>query len=138
MSNKIERLLKDHNLRKTNIRMRVLELFLGEERALSQNDIEVKLEEADRITLYRTLKSFEKNGLIHKAIDGSEKMKFALCSHDCNVEKGHNDKHAHFHCKDCGQTFCLENVSTPNVEVPKGYRVESSHLVLNGRCEKCS
>ncbi|MEL7122081.1 MAG: transcriptional repressor [Bacteroidota bacterium] len=138
MSTTIEKLLKDHKLRKTEIRIKVLELFMSEDRALSQNDIEAKLLEADRITLYRTLKSFEKNGLIHKAIDGSERMKFALCSFDSNKKNGHKDKHAHFHCNSCGQTFCLESVSTPDVVVPKGYIVDTSHLVLNGRCEKCS
>ncbi len=135
---KVEHLLKAHQLRRTETRVEVLELFLEKDMALAQKDIEDELGTIDRITLYRTLRTFEDKGLIHRAIDGSEKLRFALCSHECNPVEGHFDEHAHFHCKVCEKTYCLEQIHTPSVRVPKGYQIESSHLVLKGICEHCS
>ncbi len=137
-STKAENLLKSHQLRRTDTRVDVLDLFIRKDIALAQRDIEEELGAIDRITLYRTLRTFEEKGLIHRAIDGSEKLRFALCSHECNAEEGHFDEHAHFHCKLCESTFCLDQVITPSVKVPRGYTIESAHLVLKGICEKCN
>ena len=130
-------LLEDHKLRKTTIRLQVLDLFLQAKAALSSNRIEQQLDKIDRITLYRTLKTFEKEGLIHKAIDGSDKAKYALCSEACSPEH-HHDNHAHFRCGDCGRTYCLDQVEAPRINVPDGFQVDASYLVLEGVCEACS
>ena len=130
-------LLTHHQLRKTQFRERVLDLFLHADQALSQRDLEEQLHESDRITLYRTLKTFEEKGLIHKAIDGSDRLKYALCSGHCDVH-AHHDHHAHFHCESCGRTFCVEEVLAPHLEAPPGFVVESTHLIINGRCALCA
>lgn len=131
-------LLAAHRLRKTRFRERVLDIFLQHTRALSQKDIEDALRESDRITLYRTLKTFEEYGLIHKAIDGSDKLKYALCHAGCG-ERAHQDDHAHFHCDTCGQTFCVEDIKTPiAAAAPPGFVVENTCLIINGRCARCA
>ena len=130
-------LLKEHKLRKTEVRIQVLELFLRSEEALSSNLIEKEFDKIDRITLYRTLKTFEQTGLIHRAIDGSDKIKYALCHQGCTTDH-HHDNHAHFRCDDCGKTFCLDDIETPQLTIPKGFKVDTTHLVIEGQCEKCS
>lgn len=130
-------LLNTHHLRKTQFREKVLDIFLRHDHALSHRDIESQILEADRITLYRTLRTFEEKGLIHKAIDGSDKLKYALCSGHCDVH-AHHDYHAHFHCASCGQTFCIGEVSPPGMQAPPGFVVESMHLIFNGRCALCA
>ncbi len=130
-------LLTSHQLRKTQFRERVLDVFMRHDRALSQSDLEDILEESDRITLYRTLKTFEEKGLIHKAIDGSDKLKYALCSGHCDVH-AHHDHHAHFHCETCGRTFCVEEVKAPELQAPRGFVVENTCLIINGRCASCA
>ncbi len=130
-------LLTAHHLRKTQFRERVLHIFLKFNRALSPKDIEEELLESDRITLYRTLKTFEEKGLIHKAIDGSDRPKYALCSGHCDVH-AHHDYHAHFHCESCGRTFCVEEVQAPELEAPAGFVVEHTYLIINGRCASCT
>ncbi len=137
MDERIFNLLKNHNLRKTAIRKEVLSVFLQHDEALSHADIEGYFEEIDRITLYRTLKTFEERGLIHRAIDGGDKAKYALCSEGCTTHH-HADHHAHFHCDDCGKTFCLEGVEPPQVKPPEGFEVTDTQLVLRGHCEACS
>lgn len=130
--------LDKHDLRKTIIRKDVLKIFVqAEGKALSSKDIEQALENPDRITLYRTLRSFEEKGLIHQAVDGSGTSKYALCSEDCTVHE-HQDDHAHFHCTKCEQTICLETGPRSPVNVPEGYIVRRSYLVLEGLCRRCA
>jgi Fur family ferric uptake transcriptional regulator len=129
-------LLKSNGLRKTQIRLDVLHTFLTSEQAYGQGDIEQIHPTTDRISLYRTLKTFEDKGIIHQAVDGSGKMKYALCKHNC-TEHEHLDHHAHFHCTNCEKTICLDSISVPEVELPKNYQLKQSHLVLSGICEDC-
>lgn len=129
-------LLKSHQLRSTAVRKQVLELFLQSKHAIGKINIEQELEEIDRITLYRTLRTFEQKGIIHQAMDGSGKTKYALCSHKCDEHK-HHDHHAHFHCKSCKKTICMDEISLPKLAIPEGYQIESAQLILSGKCNEC-
>lgn len=132
-----EEMLKSRGLRKTSARKEVLDLFLQEAKALSKQDIEAELGAMDRITLYRTLKSFEDKGLIHEALDGTNYTKYALCEEECTDEE-HQHNHAHFHCEKCGITFCVDEVIIPKVNTPKGLEINSVEMVLKGLCRQCS
>ena len=129
-------ILNDHGLRNTKVRREVLQVFLDQRNALSHQHIEQKLDNVDRITLYRTLKTFEKNGIIHRAIDGGDKIKYALCAPGCD-EHQHTDHHAHFHCVACDRTLCLDEVHIPKVKVPANYAIHDVHLILSGTCAAC-
>ena len=135
--NKSEELLKRHSIRVTSMRKEILNIFLEYDKALSHNDIELELEDCDRITLYRNLKNFQEKGIIHKAIDGTNTPKYALCEQQCD-EHHHHDDHVHFHCERCDSTFCLDDVSLPEVNTPAGYSISSANLILNGTCNICS
>ena len=138
MKEEILQRLEESDLRKTAIRKEVLQLFLEQRgRALSSKEIEQSLDKPDRITLYRTLKAFEQNGVIHQAVDGSGTAKYALCEDNCSVHD-HHDEHAHFHCLNCGKTICLEGKVDSQIKVPEGYKVRQAHLVLEGECRDCS
>jgi Fur family transcriptional regulator, ferric uptake regulator len=137
MEEEIKKRLEAHNLRKTAIRKEVLELFIESEgRALSNQDLEERLNNPDRITLYRTLKVFEDKGLIHLAVDRGGISKYALCSEGCDAHS-HHDSHAHFHCQVCGKTICLEGDIRIEARPPRGYRVHQEKLVLEGECADC-
>lgn len=133
----IIQLLKAHQLRLTPIRQQVLALFLTKQEAISQNFLETALQDADRITLYRTLRSFEEKGLIHRAVDGTDKIKFALCGTRCSPQ-AHQHHHAHFHCDQCQRTFCLEELPAPAIPALSNFEVASTHLVVRGRCNHCT
>jgi len=136
MSNQSIDILKAKNLRLTPIREKVLSLLLSSEKAIANKDIEMAFDYLDRITLYRTLKSFEEKGIIHKIEDGTGVAKYAVCVDDCQ-EGHHHDEHVHFHCNDCGDTFCVEEVAIPKIQTPKKHKVETTSIVLNGTCESC-
>ena len=131
------RILKANRLSKTEVRKKILELFMQSDIALSLPEIESSFEKIDRITLYRTLKTFESKGIIHKAIDGTNHPKYAMCSGHCD-EHSHHDNHAHFHCTACEKTICLDHVLTPNIpNLPAGYSVNETNLILSGVCIDC-
>jgi len=132
-------ILKAHNLKSTESRLTILAIFKKNMHALSYNDIESLLTvKLDRVTVYRTLKSFEENGLIHQIYDGSAQVKYALCHNgSCNSNQ-HKDSHAHFRCDKCDKTFCLSDVITPMADLPEGYQSKSQSVFIQGICKVCN
>jgi Fur family ferric uptake transcriptional regulator len=130
-------LLKEHDLRVTDSRAQVLDVFMGQGLALSQPDIERALgDDFDRVTIYRSLTAFLEKGLIHKVLDDSGAAKFALCIHDQETHK-HNDSHVHFKCMECGTTKCMDELGFPDFKAPEGYSFESTNVLVQGICPKC-
>ena len=138
--NQIERHLTDFNLRPTACRMEVLKAFEVNEFALSQGDIELKLQAAfDRVTIYRTLKTFLSQGLIHKVLDDQGGAKYALCKDLCHQgEQVHQHDHVHFKCNECGQTICLEDIIIPKIQLPDRFLKQESNLLIQGICKECN
>ncbi len=131
--------LKALNLRQTDAREAVLELFLNGHYALAHSDLEAELtDKFDRVTIYRTLKTFVDKGLIHKVLDDVGGMKYALCKNECNTaEHHHQHDHVHFKCNECGQTTCLEEVTIPALTLPIGYKKSEMNLLVQGTCVLC-
>ena len=132
-----DHLLKDFKLRATPTRQEILHLFIQKEYALSHGDIENAISSSlDRVTVYRTLKTFLDKGLIHKVLDDEGSLKYALCNEACN-QAGHHHDHVHFKCLKCGQTNCLQ-IEVPPVKLPKGYKPKEVNLLIQGICDHCS
>lgn len=130
-------LLKDFKLRSTPNRQEILHLFLEKSYALSHADIEKEIANSlDRVTVYRTIKTFLDRGLIHKVLDDEGSLKYALCNAACTAA-GHHHDHIHFKCTKCGQTCCL-STEVPPIKLPKGYKASSVNLLIQGICERCS
>ena len=131
------RLLKTFRLRSTPTRQEILHLFLKKDYALSHSDIESEIaDDLDRVTVYRTLKTFSDRGLIHKVLDDGGILKYALCSEACSATR-HQHEHVHFKCTNCGQTNCLD-VDIPMVKLPKGYIPKEVSFLVRGTCQNCS
>ena len=129
-------LLDKKNIKITANRLLILEVFLHNNYALSLTDILEQLPWADKATVFRTLKTFEKNALIHLIDDGGKAVKYALCSDSCEVT--HHHIHPHFHCEKCGKTICLtaQDISIP--KLPDSYETHSYSLVISGVCSDCN
>jgi len=135
-SKEINKLLKHYNLRITVIRKSVLSLFTGNvKRALSHSFIEKTISDTDRVTIYRTLKTFEEKGLIHQVNDGSGTTKYALCDSACNHLE-HFDNHAHFYCNSCNETFCLDDTKA-SFTAPVGFQLTETQIIMKGVCGDC-
>lgn len=138
MATQTKDLLKEFDLRTTSCRTEILSLFIDKDYALSHSDIEQKISEAhDRVTVYRTLKTFLDKGLIHKVLDDGGSAKYALCKESCTSDD-HNHEHVHFKCIRCGMTNCLDNVEVPKISLPSGYNAIETNLLVQGICKACN
>lgn len=133
----IENKLKGKDINPTAMRLLVLEFLTKQNAAISLNDLEKGMAPSDRITLYRTLKTFEEKGLVHSIEDGSGATKYALCEEDCDGEN-HHDLHVHFYCNTCKETFCLPNTQIPDISLPVNFLRQEMNLIIKGICDQCN
>lgn len=136
--NSLEHTLTAKQISPTAMRLRVLEYLVAREAAVSLADVEKGLEHTDRITVYRTLKTFEEHHLVHSIEDGTGATKYALCAEDCRPGMHHHDLHIHFHCRQCDTTTCLPSTVIPALQLPDAYKAEEMSLTVKGICNKCS
>ncbi|MDD3771241.1 MAG: transcriptional repressor [Weeksellaceae bacterium] len=132
----LEKILKYREIHPTAMRLLVLDKLLKTQHALSLNELEALFDQADKITLYRTLKKFEKNKLVHSIDDGSGAVKYAVCDENCECLP--EQAHLHFHCIHCGSTFCMKEIGLPQVSLPKNFKPQELSLVVKGICDRCS
>lgn len=133
----LEPMLTYKNITPTPMRLLVLDFLLKQESAVSLSALEKGLEPTDRITVYRTLKTFEEKGLAHSIDDGTGTVKYALCHENCDAGH-HHDVHVHFYCSYCQGTFCLQETRIPQITLPERFAAEEISLLVKGRCERCS
>ncbi|MGY3089895.1 Fur family ferric uptake transcriptional regulator [Hymenobacter sp. UYAg731] len=134
---RIAQTLTNHALRQTPVRRAVLQALAESPFALSGGEIEAQLGPGtDRITLYRTLKSFEENGLIHRVIDSTDIIRYAACSIECSAQ-AHFDNHVHFKCTACQHIYCLNQVAIPAVTLPDKFEATTRDYLLAGVCRAC-
>lgn len=121
--------------RSTPTKEAIWDLLTSARKAMSRESIEKNIQvEIDRATIYRALKSFCEDGLVHKIVAEDGKQYFAVCVR-CE-EKSHNDSHFHFRCRECETIECLPE--SVNFSVPLGYNVENINCILTGICKDCS
>lgn len=135
MNEKLDKELAKKNIRPTAMRQLVLQVLMEQKSAISLSELELKFENADKSTLFRTLKTFEDRKLIHSINDGTGSIKYALCKNSCEVD--HTDKHIHFICSKCKQTFCLNDFDVPTVYLPVDFSLESVNVIVKGICTNC-
>ena len=133
----IEKVLKVHNIRPTATRLLMYKFLRDRNIAVTLNDIESGFDTSERTTLYRTIKTFEKNGLVHQIDDGTGVAKYALDNPDSGISNS-QDLHLHFHCSNCNETICLTDYKIPHISLPEGFVTQDMNLVLKGTCDKCS
>lgn len=137
MSTATKEILKKNNMSVTDSRLQILDLFYITEGALAHADIEKQtIDKMDRVTIYRTLQTFEEKGIVHTIPTADNSVKYALCKEHCE-EGHHHDNHVHFVCESCNKTTCLDDVLVPEVKLPRGFEPHQSNMVVNGLCKEC-
>jgi Fur family ferric uptake transcriptional regulator len=135
MQTEIDIKLLNKNIKPTTMRQLVLDVLLKGQKAMSLYEIEKQFENVDRSTIFRTLKTFQDNCIIHKIDDGTGAIRYALCDEGCTCNP--DDLHIHFLCNKCGQTTCLKDLPVPKPELPDDYNFESANFVIKGTCPNC-
>jgi len=135
MDKEIDKKLHSRNIKPTAMRELVLKVLTEQKTAISLSELEDEFANADKSTLYRTLKTFEEKKLIHSIDDGSGAMRYAVCHDSCECNP--NDLHLHFFCNSCKQTFCLNEIPVPKINLPVGFKLENVNMVVKGICINC-
>ena len=132
-----EEMLKHNKLSITDSRKFILSFFLQQKGAVSHGDIEKRTADRfDRVTIYRTLQTFVDRGLVHTIPTADNSIRYALCKDQCGKGE-HHDHHIHFICDKCRQTYCLDDVVTPEIRLPRGYSAAHVEVVVEGICKDC-
>lgn len=134
MNKNIEDKLLEKNTNPTSMRILVYDFLEHQKTAMSLSQIENHFDQADRTTLYRTMKTFEEKGIAH-SIQENNLTKYILCNDGCN-EETHRDWHLHFYCKICKQTTCEEEFMIPQNK-NLGFRIDEIKLFGKGICKNC-
>ena len=127
--------LNNRNIKPTAMHELVLKVLTEQSTAISLAELEQQFQKADRVTLFRTLKTFEENKLIHSIDDGTGSVKYALCTESCQCNP--DDLHVHFFCASCHHTYCLNDIPIPSVNLPVHFNLESISMVVKGICSNC-
>ena len=80
-------------------------------------------------TVYRSIRFFlESEQIVEVKVPG-EASRYELTG---------KDHHHHFQCRDCGRLFEVEGCPKDIGKiVPKGFKLESHDITLNGHCREC-
>jgi Fur family ferric uptake transcriptional regulator len=132
----IKQILKAAELYCTKCRVAILKVLTKAKRPLSQDQIAQRLgkNRLNKVTIYRTLESFCRAGLVHKAFINKRAVHFELANRCSKIRC-----HPHFICKNCGVTNCLIGLSVPVVKgLKKGFIVHRQQVQLEGLCPRCA
>ena len=135
MKSETDKILQQKHIKPTAMRELVLKVLSEQYTAISLAILEKQFEKADKATLYRTLKTFEENKLIHRIDDGTGAVKYALCKESCQCNP--EDLHVHFLCTKCEHTYCLNDISIPEIVLPSNFKLETINMVVKGICFNC-
>ena len=135
MKNTDDKLIS-RNIKPTAMRELVLGILSEQKMAISLSDLEQNFHKSDKVTLYRTLKTFEERKLIHSIDDGTGAIKYALCKESCQCHP--EDLHIHFFCTKCQHTFCLNDNPIPTINLPVNFSLGTINMVVKGVCADCN
>ena len=150
-------MLRGAGLRRTPVRLGVLEVLAssGVQPVGVPQVLEKLPAETDAVTVYRTLNTFTRKGLVHRVRGEDRTWRYALSAHRPAGE-GHGKPvaaqeappspphgHPHFVCDGCGTVECLEKSQIPNdlvrsLRVGSRYDVRYPEVVLHGLCPRCN
>jgi Fe2+ or Zn2+ uptake regulation protein len=129
-------MLKAAKLYCTSGRIAILQVMISANKPLSQVKIARRLgkEHFDKVTIYRTLESLSKAGLVHKAFAEKRAWHFEL-SNNCTKSQCN----PHFTCTRCYETHCLTGMFLPMTKNPyKGFIIHHQQIRLEGLCPICA
>ena len=129
-------MLEAHDIKATDNRLIVLRMLDGARRPMSLSELEYKILSIDKSGIFRTLSLFREQHLVHVIEDGGDGVRYELC-HSRHDEID-DDLHVHFYCEQCHQTYCLDHIPVPGIELPEGFIMESVNYMVKGICPHCA
>lgn len=133
-----ENILEKSGLKKTGPRLRFIEFFQKNKKPSSALDIfnTLSKEDIDKVTIYRTLESFLKKGIIKRVDTGKREAEYEL------IDEEHD--HHHIICIKCKKiedfTGCDSEIFVKNaLKTSKNFKNITHHSFdLFGICNSCN
>lgn len=128
-------ILKSYNQRITSQRIALLELLMNSSNAFALPEIEKMISVSiDRVTIYRTLQTFEEIGLVIKMVDCK-----GTCMYILNLENHQKlSMHPHLHCRECNKIVCLPSLPEEYLEKLGQYQIDEMYFLMQGKCRECA
>ncbi len=139
MDTNIMEILRKYHLNITESRIKILVLFYSnynKQNYLSHEDILKGLGgRASRITVYRTLRTFVKKGVLYCIPTVNNFTMYGLRNPDIK----HNGpvQYVHFTCDRCGKVYPMQAVDMRVSGVPPDFTIRQFDIVMNGKCNNC-
>jgi Fur family transcriptional regulator, ferric uptake regulator len=131
----MDSILKRRKMSETPFRLSVLDIIQSSHSAVSVLDIEKNLGEHNRVTLYRTIKTFLEQGIIHAISIAGDELRYAMCEDNCGKDS-HVHNHLHLQCLTCASVYCVDLPATSFVN-NSHHQVDSFEVHARGTCEAC-
>lgn len=129
------KVLKDHKIKITRPRVKILEILSLENQGIDAEFIYKKCQHTDELvnlsTVYRTLELFEEKNLIEKYDLGEKKYNFSLIRHE------------HHHTVECNSCHKVIDLDCPMKQIEDlvsketGFYLTEHRLELKGICKDC-
>ena len=129
------RLLEEHGIKPTANRIVVAKALASSMNPQSLAELERKIVTIDKSNVFRALTLFKEHHLVHTIEGGSDGTKYELC-HSHSHEHD-DDQHPHFFCEVCQQTYCLEGMKMPALELPEEFEAHTANYIIKGVCPHC-
>lgn len=132
----LKRVLREHGLRATIPRVAVLQALDDRVGHQSMEEIaravEARYPAFDRVSIYRTLETFESVGLAYRAVLQDKVIRWERAAR----------AHHHVVCRQCAAVLEVDDAPfrrlAENLEQAYGVRVDVRHLALHGLCAHCA
>ena len=122
----LEILLKNHNLKITNSRLKILNLINSLDINATKKNIILK-SNIDKSTVYRILEVFLKENVIEKNLNYNNDIYYSIM-----------EEHAHYiKCIKCHKREKIDICPIPNLE-KTGFKIISHKIEIDGICANCS
>ena len=128
-------LLEEHGIKPTANRIVVAKALASSMNPQSLAELERKIVTIDKSNVFRALTLFKEHHLVHTIEGGSDGTKYELC-HSHSHEHD-DDQHPHFFCEVCQQTYCLEGIKMPALELPEEFEAHTANYIIKGVCPHC-
>jgi Fur family transcriptional regulator, ferric uptake regulator len=129
----LRKLLQESNLSLTNQRIKLLSVLAGSGNAMTEKEIEEQLKgTCNKTTIYRNLSALVQKKIVHRILS-DEAVRYRL------VKNTNSDyyEHAHFQCRKCSTTFCMEEIPVQEYTLPEGFKMMENQLLILGICKDC-
>jgi len=124
-------ILKEHGVRPTRLRIKVLNVLMNTRKSFSFQEMYAYFDRGeDRVTMYRILNDLYHGGVIERVVDIDGINRFVYYPESFGIRPS-------FRCRHCGSVSCLTPLPEYYIDELKNYWIDDAMLLFSGICDQC-